>query len=62
MIFRDKLSESVMFYQTDGGHRGQEVSLFSFYNKENDKVEQIWAGLNSVGGKGGDDVAASVKL
>ena len=62
MIFRDKISDSVLFYQTDGGHQGQEVSLFSFYNTKTDKVEHIWAGLNSVGGKGGDNVAASVKL
>ena len=39
------------FFQTDGGHTGQEVSLFLMYNHKQNKAEQIWAGCTNVDGK-----------
>ena len=44
-----------------GGHTGQEVSLFSMYNHEQNQVEQIWSGCTDVGGKLSSDVTKGTK-
>jgi len=61
MVYRDIFSTGSIFYQTDGGHAGQEVSLLSKYCEKEEKVIQVWAGLTSVGGKGSSQVAQSTK-
>ena len=49
------------FFQTDGGHAGQEVSLFSIYNHDRNQVEQVWSGCTNVGGKLYSDVAKGTR-
>ena len=50
------------FFQTDGGHAGQEVSLFLMYNHKQNKAEQIWAGCTNVDGKLSAHVANGTRL
>ena len=61
MIFRDVLSNGSVFFQTDGGHESQEVSLLSKYCPKQNKIIQVWAGLNSVAGKSSLQVALGAK-
>ena len=61
-ILRDTLSTCSVFFQTDGdGHQSQEVSLLSKYCPIQNKIVQVWAGLNSVTGKVSLQVALGVK-
>ena len=63
LISRNKLSSKNIcaIFQTDGGHREQEVSLFSTYNHDYDRVDQIWSGYTNVGGKISAHVANGTK-
>ena len=63
MVSRNMLSTDNIssFFQTDGGHAGQEVSLFSLYNHERKQVEQIWSSCTTVGGKFSEVTAMGAK-
>ena len=50
-----------VFVQTDGGHKGQEVRLLSYYDAEVDKVLSIWTGLQFCR-KSSGEVAAGINL
>jgi hypothetical protein len=66
MIFLQKMLGATLFCQSDGGQKGQEVRLFTMFDK-NDKTEtpdgticQFWADL-TFAGKKSLEVADAVK-
>ena len=61
LVYRDKLSDKTVYVQTDGGHKGQEISMLTYYDPETDKIEQLFLGLGAVGGKASKDVAKGIK-
>ena len=62
IVHRNMVSSGASFFQTDGGHKGQEVSLFSTYCTTQERIIQVWAGCNTVAGKTSFDVAVGAKL
>ena len=62
IVARHKLSDDVKAYiQTDGGHKGQEVRLLSYYDLSLNKISTMWLGLTYCG-KTSNQVAAGIKL
>ena len=62
IVSRQLLKTDSSYFQTDGGHKHQEFSLFSRYNHQQREVQQIWAGCTNVGGKLSSDIALEAKL
>jgi hypothetical protein len=62
IVARHKLSGDVKAYiQSDGGHKGQEVRLLSYYDPILNKISTMWLGLTYCG-KTANQVAAGIKL
>ena len=43
-----RLNQNI-FVQSDGGHKGQEVRLFSYFDSTTDMIETAWMGLTYCG-------------
>jgi hypothetical protein len=61
IIARFQLEGLHVYLQTDGGHKGQEVRLLSYWDEPRQEIRTIWLGL-SFCGKTSDDVARGIKL
>jgi hypothetical protein len=65
MIFSQKIEHSSTFCQSDGGQKGQEVRLFTTFDRQDKSkgkdglVCSFWADLTCTG-KSSDDVAAEM--
>lgn len=61
LVYRDKLSDKTVYVQTDGDHKGQEISMLTYYDSVTDKIKQLFLGLGVVGEKASKDVAKESK-
>ena len=45
LVYRDKLSGKTDYVQTDGGYKGQEITMLTYYDSVSNIIEQIFLDL-----------------